>query len=354
MAWNQPAGGNTWGAPPADNTKCDPTFEVCDNAKTTSAPPQDEPAPAQDSAAPATSAPPAAPADSVAANTTASASTFLWGLLSTAQLVNGYMMYNDYNTFSTTLNTGKTATQTTNWSASWILTQAPIKYWVNAGYGTMGMQAASVLAWLLKMVGMNGLFMKLFTLSLLFPLVQIGLSVYAFTQYKTCSATTSANWSGTTTGTDAQYVSCATYASEAYVPSAVNNDKYQTWLGANAGGATLVLLYSFMKKGSFSAAFGGSKDDKSDSAAAAPVPAAKPAASSQPPADEPKDDSTADEPAEEPASNNQPAWDGGNSGGNTWGGNTDPKPEPDNTTPEPANEPQDWNGGGWNSGWGNL
>lgn len=232
----------------------------------------------------------------------------------------------------------------------------------------MGMQGASVLAWLLKMVGMNGLFQKLFTLSLLFPLVQIGMSVYAYTQYKTCSATTTANWSGDTTGTDTQYVSCATYASESYVPSAVNDDKYQTWLGANAGGATLILLYSFMKKGSFTASSSDSKDDKSDSAAAAPAPAAAPAAepAATPAADssDASDDSTATaEPApaekeETPASNDN-SWASGSSGSaNSWGGSSSSGfAEPDNTTPaepEPANEPQDWNGGGWNSGWGNL
>lgn len=212
------------------------------------------------------------------------------------------------------------------------MTQAPIKYWVNASYATMGMQGASVLAWLLKMIGMNGLFKKLFTLSLLFPLVQIGMSVYAYTQYKTCSATTSANWSGVTTGSDVQYVSCATYASEAYVPSSVNDDKYQTWLGANAGGATLILLYSFMKKGSFTGSSSDSKDDKSDSKAGpgpnaapapAPTPAAEPAASSEPASSPASDDSTAaEEPAaekkEEPANDN--SWAAGNNGAaNAWG-----------------------------------
>ena len=370
MSWNTPTGGNSWGAPPSDNTQCDPTFEVCDNAKTTSAPPQDEPAPAQNTTAPAT-APAPTPADNTAvANATNSSSAILWGLLSTAQLVNGYLMYDDYNTFSTTLNTGKTGTQSTNWSSTWILTQAPIKYWVNASYATMGMQGASVLAWFLRIIGLKGLFNKLFTLSLLFPLVQIGMSVYAFTQYKTCSATTSANWSGITTGSDVQYVSCATYASESYVPSSVNDDKYQTWLGANAGGATLLMLYSFMKKGGLTASDSDSKDDKSESAAAAPAPAPAPAAS---PAPASSDDSTAaeepaaEEPAaakEEPAASNDNSWASGNSGSaNSWGGSSNSNSgfgEPDNTQPanepepEPANEPQDWNGGGWNSGWGNL
>jgi len=155
-------------------------------------------------------------------------------------------MYNDYNTFATSLNTGKTATQTTNWSATWILTQDPIKYWVYSSYATMGMQGCSVFAWLLKMAGMEGAFINLFKLSLLFPLVEIGASVYAYTKYTTCSAGSSSNWTGDTSTT--QYVSCAgRTSSETFVPANVDNDKYQTWLGANAGGAALLLIYSMMR-----------------------------------------------------------------------------------------------------------
>lgn len=196
----------------------------------------------------------------------------------------------------------------------------------------MGMQGLSVFAWLLKMAGMDGAFMKLFTLSLLFPLIEIGASVFAYTKYTTCSAGTSANWVGDTGTT--QLVSCAARtSSESFVPANVANDKYQTWLGANAGGATLVLLFSMMRKGAFNAAFSGSSDDSSSTKAsskAGPAPADEGAAPKEKETEapvEPNNTSPSDN------SSTAPTW-GSDSSSGSWN-----QPEPA-SGPEPSNEPE--------------
>jgi hypothetical protein len=49
-------------------------------------------------------------------------------------------------------------------------------------------------------LGLNGLFMIFFNLSLLFPLVQIGLAIYTYTSYSACSAVAATTyWDGSTT-----------------------------------------------------------------------------------------------------------------------------------------------------------
>merc|ERR1712166_1167613 len=183
----------------------------------------------------------------------------------------------------------------------------------------------------------DGAFMKLFTLSLLFPLIEIGASVYAYTKYTTCSAGASSNWTGNTA--TAQLVSCAARTnSESFVPANVANDKYQTWLGANTGGAAVVFLFSMMRKGAFSAAFSGSSDDSSSSKAsskAAPAPADEAAAPSETDTMEPVEPDN----SSEPDNGTAPTWGSNDSSSGNWNSPEPAGPEPNNET-EPADEPE--------------
>lgn len=163
------------------------------------------------------------------------------------------MIYNQYDSLATSLYAGKSAYQTTNWgSASWVKTQQPIQNWMYTSYAIMGMQSLSVTAWLLQMgLGMDKLFLKMYTVALLFPVIQIGLSVYTYLSYSACSGSGSAHWTGDTSGTTSQVVSCSSYTTVDWVPTVVTNDNYQVLTGTSSGGALLLLLSSIMMKGKY-------------------------------------------------------------------------------------------------------
>lgn len=114
----------------------------------------------------------------------------IWGLFTVLQLGAGYGIYYDYDALATSLNTGKSGTyQTSNWTAAWIKTQVPLAMWFNTAYAVMGMQGLSTFGWLLSMIGAKGLFLKLFKLGMLYPLIQIGLVGYTYSLYSTCAST---------------------------------------------------------------------------------------------------------------------------------------------------------------------
>ena len=337
MSWNQPS--DSWGTPTADPTACDPTFEVCDSPADNSTSSANATNQTNDTVVVVDATNTTAPVTAANATEPAKASTLLWGILSTAQLGAGYYIYNQYDTMATNLLTTKSSTyQTSNWAtAAWIKTQAPFAMWVNTSYAVMGMQSVSVLAWLSQMLlGFDGLFLKLYTLALLYPIIQIGLAVYTYTSYTTCATAVATYWTG---GTTTQVVSCSTYAAQSYIPTTVNDDPYQTVTGATSGGAFLLLLFSLMRRGKFQAAFGGdaitednvdevAADSKyADDSAPADDSTPAPADSTPAPADSTPADSTADStPADSTADSTAV--------------------EPDNTTPADDNTAADpWNSG---------
>lgn len=205
-------------------------------------------------------------------------------------------------------------------------------------------------------LGFDGLFLFIYKLAMLFPLVQIGLAVYTYTSYTACSTAVATYWTG---GTTTQVVSCSTYAVASYIPTTVNDDPYQMVTGATSGGAFLLFIYNMMAKGKFNTAFGGDSltedkvnaapaDDSSTAApaAAAPAPAAAAApapaaaASSTAPADD--SSSTAASTDDSSSASTTPAWGAPDSSTTV---------EPDNTgSDDSANAADPWNSGSSGSG----
>lgn len=330
MSWST-NGGNSWSAPSSDPDQCDPTFQVCaDNSQPKDAPASD-PTPAPANATPAANA-----TANVTANATESASALMWGLVSAAQLGVGYATYNNYNTFVTSIYSGRTDLQKadTGYTTSWLKTVNPLAMWFYTAYATMGMQGVSVFAWLLKMAGVNGLFMNLFKLGMLYPFVQLGMLGYTYYLYPACSGVNNnSDWVSTCTTC---YNSCTTYSSSysTNIPTETGNDAYMTYMGALGGGATLLLITNQMSSSKFSAAASNSTAPAdADSKAASPAPADSSAA--------PADSSSSAAPADSSSSSAAPAEPS----------NAQPTPAPE-PTPEP--EPEPANNGGWNGGWGSL
>lgn len=215
------------------------------------------------------------------------------------------------------------------------------------------MQGVQVFAWLLKMAGMDGLFLKLFKLGMLYPLIQLGLLGYTYYNYTGCASAAQTQWDGTSAS---QIVSCSTYTAKTYIPTVVDNDKYIEFLGGVGGSALLLMIYNQMSSGKFNAAFGSGPSD--DAAAAPDADAATPAAAAPADGSAPaSDSSSAAAPASDSSSTAAPAadkpaasgssstaddsaasWNSG--GGNNW-----------NAAPANDPEPAGNNNGGWNSGW---
>jgi len=201
------------------------------------------------------------------------------------------------------------------------------------------------------LLGFDGLFLKLYTLALLYPIIQIGLAVYTYTSYTTCATAVATYWTG---GTTTQVVSCSTYAAQSYIPTTVNDDPYQVVTGATSGGAFLLLLFSLMRRGKFQAAFGGDSitEDNVDEVAADSKYADDSAPaddSTAAPADSTADDSTADDSTAAPADSTAAPADSAAAPADS----TADEPaadstavEPDNTTPADDNTAADpWNSG---------
>lgn len=183
----------------------------------------------------------------------------VWGILSASNLMAGYLMYNNYNNFATSLTAASstTATQTQNWTASWVKTQKPLQMWFYTSYAVMGTQTISVLAWVLQQAfGMDELFLKMFKVGMAYPLIELAMIGYTYLAYPSCSSTTAANWSGDTSSSDTQYVSCSGWTSgTSYIPSEVASDARNTYAGVGATGAALLTFVNVMSNNKFADAF---------------------------------------------------------------------------------------------------
>lgn len=204
-------------------------------------------------------------------------------------------MYNNYNNFATSLTASSSTTsyQTQNWTSSWVKTQKPLQMWFYTAYAVMAMESISVAAWLLQAtLGKDELFLKMFKVGMAYPLIELAMIAYTYFMYPSCSSTQQANWTGDTSSSDTQYVSCSGWTSgTAYIPSAVASDGLNTYAGAGATGATLLMLVNMMSNNKFTDAYGIASAPESTSAADADA---------EPASDE---DDAADENAAAPADN---------------------------------------------------
>jgi hypothetical protein len=129
----------------------------------------------------------------------AATNALIWGILQSCQMVGGILLYSSYNSFATDLNTGKTSSNASNWTASWIKSQAPISNWFTAAYIQIGLYSLGVATWILQLAGQDSLFFTGTCVSLAYPVIQIIMALVAFTGYTACSSTTSTQWDGSTT-----------------------------------------------------------------------------------------------------------------------------------------------------------
>jgi hypothetical protein len=186
-------------------------------------------------------------------------------------LVEGYLTYDAYTSFATTLYGAKT-TNNASWTTANIQAAAPVANWINASYAAMGLQSLAVLSWLgVALGGMGGQFLAFSKTALLFPIIEAALYFYAYNSYTDCASTTITQFDQTTSGVT-QLSSCKSASltstltgyfgtSGTWAPS-VSTDPYDTWLGINLGSDLAMALVSFAAMPAFAKAYGGPKKGK--------------------------------------------------------------------------------------------
>lgn len=196
--------------------------------------------------------------------------------------------------------------------------------WIYSSYGAMGMGGLQTLAWLMGIFGMKGMFMTVFKLGMLFPLIELGLWGYTYSTYSACSSVSDTQFDTTTSGVT-QIVSCSNpsesttttgkFGSSGTVAKNVSEDPYITWFATNVGSATAMIWLNMFSKKPFAKAFSAPKEDDAAADADAADSTAAPADST--------DSADASTDSTDPS---------------TTDGSADPAPTTDTTDPAPTTD----------------
>jgi hypothetical protein len=265
---------------------CDPTWEVCDDSTTM------DPAPtstddSSDSSDPAT--------------TSSSKMPLIYAGFSLWMVIAAGLTTNSFNGWITDVIAAK-VTNNTAWTTSYMTGADPVSSWFTAAYTQSSLHFGMVVWFGLNQVlGNNGglvnmLFYRFAQLSLIFPLIDLGLTFRAKNGYKKCGDLTITQFDKTTTGVT-QYVSCtdgtdALFGDTGTTAAKINNDPSMTWFITNMTSSVLMFLITGKAVGAIGANYKSNQACTDDSGAVTECPADDSAAStsddsdsSTPPAD---------------------------------------------------------------------
>lgn len=225
---------------------CDPTWEICDTAVET------DPVDTTAAAEPATT--------DDASDDAASSSKMPMLYLASALWLNiaGGLTYNAFTSWASDAVTKK-VTNNTAWTTSYVEGAAPMANNIQYAQLQSGLNFG-ILFWgvINKLLGGNGglinmIWYRYAQLSLLWPLVNIGVAFNAENGYKTCGDLTTTQFDSTTTSVD-QYVSCndgtdALFGETGTTAAYVTSDPHSTWFYVNTISNVLMLPLTFLAVG---------------------------------------------------------------------------------------------------------
>jgi hypothetical protein len=188
----------------------------------------------------------------------------LHGVSSLWMAISGYLTYNAYNTFVTTLNSENVSTKTL-WTTSWLKSSTPLSIWFSYSYAILFMNILSVLGFIAQLISgssPSAVFFRLLQASLIWPVISIPLYIVTITGYTDCTSLSSSNFTGTSTAASSttQYSSCksgttASYGTTGTIAKSVSTDPYSSWWITNGISLTLQTFQIYFTYGKIASWF---------------------------------------------------------------------------------------------------